>query len=70
MPETDQDNICQHLETQKLKMFITHPNAEIALKYALDSLPESTRAEVTTAILGYHNTLLNDIQKHLMRVGK
>lgn len=61
-------NIHTYLEQQKLKVFATRNSCEEAMKYALDLLNDSSTSAVTTALLCYHNTLLNDIQKELKRL--
>ena len=53
----------QQLEAQKCGLFATKPNTEQALNYALqlaraEGMPE---AVMTTAILVYHNSLINQL---------
>lgn len=66
MKEDIKQAICKQLETEKAKMFVTHRTCDAALKFALEIMPESTHSAVTTAILGYHNTLINQIQSQIL----
>lgn len=57
----------EYLENQKVNVFVTHNSTEEALKAAIDLLGEAPKAAVTTAIMAYHNTLIQEIQNTISR---
>lgn len=53
----------QLIEKQKVLLFSEYPTLEEALNHAYQTLQDSNKAQITEALLIYHNTLLGQIQK-------
>jgi hypothetical protein len=61
MPPT----ITEQLERKKLSIYMTYNSLPEAIKAAQVHLPEIPRNRLITALYGYHNTLIQDLQKVL-----
>ncbi|MGH1461261.1 MAG: hypothetical protein ACRBB6_04415 [Neptuniibacter sp.] len=53
------------LEREKMGVFGACDTCEIALKEAIDNLPDSPSGLVTAAVMRYHNTLINEILQRI-----
>lgn len=59
------NQIATILRENKVEMFSERVDTTEALEYALSGVPEKFRPFVTTALMVYHNTLLEVISKSL-----
>lgn len=55
----------QLLEAHKLSIYPTYNKLQEAINAACDALPEVSPTLITKLLYGYHNTLLNSLQKQL-----
>lgn len=57
--------VAESLRKSKVGMFGIRENTDEVLEWALSGIPSAYRPFMTTALMVYHNTLLEVLAKHL-----
>ena len=62
-------NIVNLLDNQKTTLFSEYATLNEAMNHAYIALEDSHKAEITEALLVYHNTLINDLKRKVIMHG-
>tara|TARA_B110000211_G_scaffold201198_1_gene232628 strand:- start:215 stop:409 length:195 start_codon:yes stop_codon:yes gene_type:complete len=60
------NKIIDLLDSQKTTLFAEYGTLNEAMNHAYVSLEDSHRADITEALLVYHNTLINELKRKII----
>ena len=63
------ENVIDILDNQKTTLFSEYGTLNEAMNHAYMTLEDSHKAEITEALLVYHNTLINDLKRKVSSYG-
>ena len=63
------DTVTDILDSQKTTLFSEYGTLNEAMNHAYISLEDSHKADITEALLVYHNTLINELKRKVYSYG-